>query len=198
MTFGEKLQALRKKAGLSQEDLAEKLEITRQTVSKWELDQSTPELSYIARLADFYQVTTDYLIRDGADEAEHSSEPVTGSEAETDTAEKTDATEGAKEETVIPQETGKASSAPLIALGILLAVFGLVGILTFVVLSTVHPWEYHNWKHVYTGLAGYLLGTKTVPFFVLCVALAVAGVAILVVLSLKAVRPREEKPKKGL
>ena len=44
MTFGEKLQSLRKKAGFSQEDLAEKLDITRQTVSKWELDQSTPEL----------------------------------------------------------------------------------------------------------------------------------------------------------
>ena len=39
MTFGEKLLSLRKKAGLSQEDLAEKLDITRQTVSKWELDQ---------------------------------------------------------------------------------------------------------------------------------------------------------------
>ena len=71
MTFGEKIQALRKQAGLSQENLAEKLDITRQTVSKWELDQSTPELGYIAKLADLYNVSTDYLIRDDAQPLEN-------------------------------------------------------------------------------------------------------------------------------
>ena len=43
MTFGEKIQKLRKQQGLSQEALAEKVTVTRQTISKWELDQSTPE-----------------------------------------------------------------------------------------------------------------------------------------------------------
>ncbi|HEX9062047.1 MAG TPA: helix-turn-helix transcriptional regulator, partial [Clostridia bacterium] len=44
MSLGEKLLDLRKKAGLSQEDVAEKLGVSRQTVSKWESDQTVPEL----------------------------------------------------------------------------------------------------------------------------------------------------------
>lgn len=63
MTLGEKIQTLRKQAGLSQEALAEQVCVTRQTISKWELDQSTPELELLARLSDMFQVTTDYLIK---------------------------------------------------------------------------------------------------------------------------------------
>ena len=44
MTLGERLTELRKKANLSQEDIAEKIGVSRQTVSKWELDQSLPDL----------------------------------------------------------------------------------------------------------------------------------------------------------
>lgn len=51
MTLGEKLQKLRKQSGLSQETLAEKVAVTRQTISKWELDQSTPELAILAQLS---------------------------------------------------------------------------------------------------------------------------------------------------
>lgn len=63
MTLGEKIQTLRKQAGLSQEALAEQVCVTRQTISKWELDQSTPELELLTRLSDMFQVTTDYLIK---------------------------------------------------------------------------------------------------------------------------------------
>ena len=45
MKFNEKLINLRKKAGLSQEELGYKLNVTRQTVSKWELGQTTPEMN---------------------------------------------------------------------------------------------------------------------------------------------------------
>jgi len=64
MTLGEKLQKLRKGKGLSQEALAEKLNVTRQTISKWELGQSTPDLSFLAQLSDFFHVSSDYLIKD--------------------------------------------------------------------------------------------------------------------------------------
>ena len=47
MTFGQKLQQLRRARGMSQEDLAGQLSVTRQTISKWELDQSTPDLPYL-------------------------------------------------------------------------------------------------------------------------------------------------------
>ena len=51
MTLGEKIQKLRKQRGLSQEALAEKVTVTRQTTSKWELGQSTPDLDFNASLA---------------------------------------------------------------------------------------------------------------------------------------------------
>lgn len=64
MTLGEKLQKLRKQEGLSQEALAEKVDVTRQTISKWELGQSTPDLAYLAQLSDLFHVSADYLIKD--------------------------------------------------------------------------------------------------------------------------------------
>lgn len=64
MTFGEKIQKLRKQQGLSQEALAEKVTVTRQTISKWELDQSTPDLEFIAQLSSIFGVSADYLIRE--------------------------------------------------------------------------------------------------------------------------------------
>lgn len=68
MTLGEKIQKLRKQSGLSQEALAEKLTVTRQTISKWELDQSTPDLAFLTRLCDLFGVSADYLIREDMDE----------------------------------------------------------------------------------------------------------------------------------
>lgn len=64
MTLGEKLQSLRAEAGLSQEDLAEHLAVSRQAVSKWELDKTVPDVKYIVALSDLFGVTTDYLLKD--------------------------------------------------------------------------------------------------------------------------------------
>jgi transcriptional regulator with XRE-family HTH domain len=62
MLLGEKLLYLRKKAGLSQEDVAEKLSVSRQTVSKWEADQTVPELIKAKLLSQLYNVSYDYLV----------------------------------------------------------------------------------------------------------------------------------------
>ena len=67
MTLGEKIQKLRKQRGLSQEALAEKVTVTRQTISKWELGQSLPDLDFIAQLSDIFSVSSDYLIKDEMD-----------------------------------------------------------------------------------------------------------------------------------
>lgn len=64
MTFGEKLQGLRQKAGMSQDALAEKLNVSRQAVSRWERDETMPETEKVIALADLFGVTTDYLLRD--------------------------------------------------------------------------------------------------------------------------------------
>lgn len=63
MTIGERITALRKGRGMTQEQLAEKLSVTRQSVSKWELDQATPEVGCAVALCDLFEVSLDYLIR---------------------------------------------------------------------------------------------------------------------------------------
>lgn len=65
MTLAEKIAALRGGLGLSQGDLAERLDVSRQSVSKWETGQSVPELDKIVKLADLFGVTVDELVRDG-------------------------------------------------------------------------------------------------------------------------------------
>ncbi|WP_242869085.1 helix-turn-helix domain-containing protein [Ruthenibacterium lactatiformans] len=60
-----------KKRGWSQEELAEKLNVTRQSVSKWEGAQSIPDLEKILQLAQIFGVSTDYLLKDELAEAEY-------------------------------------------------------------------------------------------------------------------------------
>ena len=64
MKFNEKLIELRKKQGLSQEELGYKLNVTRQTVSKWELGQTTPEMDKLVELSKIFNVSVDELTND--------------------------------------------------------------------------------------------------------------------------------------
>ncbi len=64
MTFGEKLQDSRK-AGLSQEQLAEKLSVSRSAVAKWENDIGMPDIDNIRAMAQLLDVSIDYLLDDG-------------------------------------------------------------------------------------------------------------------------------------
>ena len=63
MDFSEKLLTLRKAKNLTQEQLAEKLDISRQSISKWESRQAVPELEKIVALSAIFNVTTDYLLK---------------------------------------------------------------------------------------------------------------------------------------
>jgi transcriptional regulator with XRE-family HTH domain len=63
MSLGKKIQELRKQNNLSQEQLAEKLLVSRQAVSKWELDQSVPDTDKVILLSDLFEISTDYLLR---------------------------------------------------------------------------------------------------------------------------------------
>ena len=64
MILADKLIDLRKKAGWSQEELAERMEVSRQSVSKWESAQSVPDMNRILTLSKLFDVTTDYLLKD--------------------------------------------------------------------------------------------------------------------------------------
>ena len=111
MTLAEKILDLRTKQNLSQGDLAEALEVSRQSVSKWETGQSVPDLDKIIKLADLFGVSVDELVREG-----ERPEPIK------------------PEPQIIYIEKEKSSLRPtqilgivLEALGILLFLFGLLG-----------------------------------------------------------------------
>lgn len=73
MILADKIINLRKKNGWSQEELAEKLGVSRQSISKYESAQSIPDLDKILKLSEIFGVTTDYLIKDELEEEEYTS-----------------------------------------------------------------------------------------------------------------------------
>ena len=63
MNLSDRIQYLRKVRGISQEGLADQLGVSRQAVSKWESEQSMPDLDKIISMSDYFEVTTDYLLK---------------------------------------------------------------------------------------------------------------------------------------
>ena len=70
MILADKITALRKMAGWSQEELAEQLSVTRQSVSKWEGAQSVPDMDKVVQMSRLFGVTTDFLLKDELSEEE--------------------------------------------------------------------------------------------------------------------------------
>ena len=75
MKLNEKIIYCRRKSGLSQENLAELLNVSRQAVSKWETGDALPEVNKLSRLAQIFGVTTDWLLSED-DEEEFTAEPI--------------------------------------------------------------------------------------------------------------------------
>lgn len=63
MTIADRIQSLRKSKGMSQEELADRVGVSRQAVSKWESEQATPDLDKVVIMSDIFEVTTDYLLK---------------------------------------------------------------------------------------------------------------------------------------
>lgn len=154
MTFGERLTSLRKSKGLSQEQLAQELDLTRQTISKWELDQSTPDLEYIVKLSDFYGVSTDHLIKGEPAEQKYGAVNYKS------------------------ESTGLKIQHVLLSLGGMVMGASFIGILAFVICSALRPMSALVNGTNFEGLMGFLIGTKTLWAFIILVALFVlSGVA---------------------
>ena len=154
MTLGETLTNLRKSKGLSQEQLADELDLTRQTISKWELNQSSPDINYIVRLSDFFGVTTDYLIK--SEQSCTTTEPLN--------------------EQVSPNIHSKPSGYKWYAfLGAAIMGISLIGISAFIICSAVNPWIVSINGRELRGVLGYLLGTKTLWFFIVLSVIFIAG-----------------------
>ena len=81
MILADKIIDLRKKNGWSQEDLAEQLDVSRQSISKWESAQSVPDMARILRMSELFGVSTDYLLKDELGMPEGAAPDDTGSAA---------------------------------------------------------------------------------------------------------------------
>lgn len=161
MAFGEILSNLRKVKGLSQEQLGAELGLTRQTISKWELNQSTPDLDYLVRLSDFFGVSTDFLIKG---EQFNNTPPYNNSDLE----EKNSHTK---------RMSHSATTYKLcVYLGAIILGVSLIGVIVFVICSALNPWGAIVGRWYFEGLLGFLIGTDTLWFFIILLVLFIAGV----------------------
>lgn len=78
MNIADRIQNLRKSKGVSQEELADKIGVSRQAVSKWESEQSVPDLDKVIIMSNYFEVTTDYILK-GIENNKQAGEPVNAS-----------------------------------------------------------------------------------------------------------------------
>lgn len=164
MTFGEKLTRLRKREGMSQESLAEKLGVSRQAVSRWEQDTALPDAAKLLPCARLFGVDVEWLLDDAR-----------GWEDQTRSAESARGTE-------TPAAHGNRRW--YIAGGIVTGA-GVLGLVSMGILSAVYPAVVSeapigaDWARVYTGLAGFLKLHGVEWLFALWAAAALAGLWLL-------------------
>lgn len=123
MTLGKKIFNLRTNQGWSQEQLAEKINVSRQAISKWESDQSLPDIDKIITLAQLFNISTDYLLTDQTNKTKNT-------------------TLNYLDENVAKQFlTARRKAAPKIATGVMLCILSpilLLGIIGFNKLGIFH------------------------------------------------------------
>lgn len=132
MTFSEKISALRKQKGWSQEELAEKLMVTRQAVSKWESAQSMPDLDKLVQLSEALGVSTDYLLKD--EQAQSAPVPVT--------AEQTVKPRHVTQEEARRYLQLQTAAIPKTTLGVALCVWSPIALLGLPVLRSTLNWGF--------------------------------------------------------
>ena len=164
ITFGEKLQILRKQNGLSQEQLATKLTISRQSVSKWELDSSLPDTENIIQLSKLFHVSIDYLLKDEIEVHEN------------------DATMFEEK----PQNSEGFLGISNNYLGISLSLMGLFGILIIGILSSIFPVKIftaiagdENSTRITSGISAFIEHNNVEWLIVLCVSFVLMGIVII-------------------
>ena len=150
MIFADKLIDLRKKSGWSQEEPAEKLNVSRQAVSKWESAQSVPDMSRIIQLSELFGVSTDYLLKDNMELTEQAQEAVPDSQIRTVGLEEANAFLTVKEE-----------NSRRVALGVMLCILSPV---MLILLSGAQEFGLLNWsENAAAGIGLVILMLMIIP-----------------------------------
>lgn len=145
MILAEKIIKLRKQAGWSQEDLAEKMNISRQSVSKWESTNSIPDLNRIIKLAEIFGVSTDFLLKDDIEE----SEPMTD-----------DLEQGLNKislEQALSYVEQKMVVSGIVAKGIILCVCSVVPLFFFLAMAETNKLSFTDTSATAFGIVGLLV-----------------------------------------
>ena len=143
MIFADKLIDLRKKSGWSQEELAEKLNVSRQAVSKWEGAQSIPDMSRIIQLSELFGVSTDYLLKDKLEQTEPTQGNDEVSSSRTVSMEEANAFLATKEE-----------NSRRVALAVMLCILSPV---TLILLGGAQAFGLLNWSEEVAGGIGLIV-----------------------------------------
>ena len=170
MVLGDKIIRLRRQNGWSQEELAEQLGISRQSVSKWESGTSVPDLDKIIKLSGSFRVSTDYLLKEESEEAERSIPPYTEPDTAIQKAERKVSLEEVRE--YLDLTSGLAGK---IAIGVALCILGPAVLLVLLSLSLPNGAV----SAIFSEEAATSLGV------VLLLLLCAAGVAILITNGMK-------------
>ncbi len=127
MEFNNKLYELRKQKGFSQEELANRLNVSRQTISKWEVGEFTPDMEKLVAISDLFEVSLDELVKGEEPKLAEPSEQIVKSELYSDI----------KEQVLTVDNKEKAKKGIKIA-GIILGIFVLIDVISFVIYVIMH------------------------------------------------------------
>jgi transcriptional regulator with XRE-family HTH domain len=122
MELNNKLYELRKQKGLSQEELANRLNVSRQTVSKWEVGESSPDMEKLVAISELFDISLDELVLDKAVKKEEASEQVVQSELYSDI-----------KEHVLTEDNKKKAKKGLKIAGIVLGVLLLIDLVSMII-----------------------------------------------------------------
>ncbi len=122
MEFNNKLYELRKQKGFSQEELANRLNVSRQTISKWEVGESTPDMENLVAISELFEISLDELVLNKVPEETNTSAQVVKSEFYSDI-----------KENVLTDENRKKAKKGLKIAAIVLGIIVLIDLISFVI-----------------------------------------------------------------
>ena len=122
LKYGKAIRQLRQKKGISQEELANRLNVSRQTISKWEVGESTPDMENLVAISELFEISLDELVLNKVPEEADTSAQVVKSEFYSDI-----------KENVLTDENRKKAKKGLKIASIVLGIIFLIDLISFVI-----------------------------------------------------------------